>query len=398
MELDYISNIFVTVFLAFIAVVLVWNRKKRILNQNIKEKHEFIYNKNNKKGVEEHTISILTYNILCQKYMKRKDRKDLNLDNRMNKITEEILSLNPDIFCLQEVNSLSYKKYFLKNPNFNEYSFDYGENYGSYFLNLIGYKRKRFEIVKKLNFDLNNSSADGNKGIFNIVVKDKLRKKLVSVYNVHFPWKPEYANEKCFIFGLIAQHIMVNGCSNILLVGDFNSTPNSTVFRMVYFNEFIQELLMYLQNNQCPYSLKFEETIKDYARLSKDYLTAVYSKKEAKIITSIIYDHQKSDEMSKKFQACFKNCYETYMRYCLKSAYFDYSKSTNDDNYLRTHPSFTNYTQYFKETIDYIFYSQSMRLIKILKLPTLEEVKKESYLPSSCFPSDHIKLYAEFLY
>jgi hypothetical protein len=78
--------------------------KKKILNNNNQNKNS---NKKNKpsKSIK---ISILTYNILNQIFMKKINRSDLSIENRMNKIILEILSLKPDIFCLQEADIFIY--------------------------------------------------------------------------------------------------------------------------------------------------------------------------------------------------------------------------------------------------------------------------------------------------
>ena len=46
----------------------------------------------------ESNFTVLSYNILTQKYMKRKEIKSLCIENRIKKIIIEITSLNPDIF------------------------------------------------------------------------------------------------------------------------------------------------------------------------------------------------------------------------------------------------------------------------------------------------------------
>ncbi len=60
--------------------------------------------------------------------------------------------------------------------------------------------------------------------------------------------------------------------------------------------------------------------------------------------------------------------------------------------------NFTNLTDKFVGTIDYIFYSESPThfLKDILKLPLAEEVKGETALPNSEFPSDHLPLVCSF--
>lgn len=59
---------------------------------------------------------------------------------------------------------------------------------------------------------------------------------------------------------------------------------------------------------------------------------------------------------------------------------------------------FTNLTDKFMGTIDYIFYSESPNhfLKEILKLPSPEEVKGQIALPNAEFPSDHLPLVCSF--
>ena len=82
--------------------------------------------------------------------------------------------------------------------------------------------------------------------------------------------------------------------------------------------------------------------------------------------------------------------------------YLLYSNKKNDINnhmnyyYMRYHPNFTNYTSTFKETIDYIFYSNSLRKVKIGSFPSEDEI--HSFLPDEVYPSDHLKLFAQFAY
>ena len=85
-----------------------------------------------------------------------------------------------------------------------------------------------------------------------------------------------------------------------------------------------------------------------------------------------------------------------YNHYKLKSAYQSYTKEGNNE-FLKF-PLFTTKTQFYKKTIDYIFFSNKLKVHKILKLPSEEDVNKEKFLPSAEFPSDHLKLYAEFYF
>jgi mRNA deadenylase 3'-5' endonuclease subunit Ccr4 len=82
--------------------------------------------------------------------MKKLNRPDLNIDDRMQRIKKEILELDPDIFCLQEADIYVYKEYLLQ-KDIEEYNILYRINCGSSFINIIAYKKNkfRFKIFQK---------------------------------------------------------------------------------------------------------------------------------------------------------------------------------------------------------------------------------------------------------
>ena len=79
-----------------------------------------------------------------------------------------------------------------------------------------------------------------------------------------------------------------------------------------------------------------------------------------------------------------------------QSAYQCYSKSRLIKGDIMRHPLFTSRTKFYKRTIDYIFFSKNLQLNKIIRLPKYYNVDKEKFLPSKEYPSDHLKLFAEF--
>ena len=85
-----------------------------------------------------------------------------------------------------------------------------------------------------------------------------------------------------------------------------------------------------------------------------------------------------------------------YNHFKFQSAYQCYSKKKLIKGDIMRHPLFTSRTKFYKRTIDYIFFSRNIQISKILKLPQYFNVDKEKFLPSKEFPSDHLKLFAEF--
>jgi mRNA deadenylase 3'-5' endonuclease subunit Ccr4 len=57
------------------------------------------------------------------------------------------------------------------------------------------------------------------------------------------------------------------------------------------------------------------------------------------------------------------------------------------------HPQYTMFCHGFHNNLDYIFYSpQTMRVKRLLEIPSLHEISQETDLPSKLFPSDHLRM------
>ena len=328
------------------------NYKLKPKNKNNNNNNKNFSSKKKRKKQESIKISILTYNILNQIYMKKINRIDLSIENRMKKIILEILSLKPDIFCLQEADLFIFKEYFLNNIYFNEYSFNYGINCGSSFINVIGFKKEKFTFKSLKNFSLISLGKNaGNRGIINIQLECNLNKKVLSVYNIHLPWK--FENDRIFLLKMIFEHVLENSeIKNVFITGDFNAEPNSNEIKMFYLNKFLEEQK---NSNDC--------NIENFIDI----------------------------KMLRKLEKITKNFH-------FQSAYQSYSKIKQIENEFMRHPKFTSRTKFFKKTIDYIFFSKKFKIKKIYKLPNEKDVDEEKFLPNQKFPSDHLKLFAEFIF
>ena len=342
-------------------------KKNNFIRYSIKNKNNSKTFSNNKKE-KKTRIKVLTYNILNPICMKKDIINELSTDERMKKIKREILNLSPDVFCLQETDLYIYKKYLMQN-DMDKYEILYGINCGSSFINIIGYKKEKYILKSFKNFSLANLGKHaGNRGIMNINLElinkspnsengnKNTTKNIISIYNVHFPWK--YENDRIILLNTLFKHIKENynkeENKKILIMGDFNSEPSSKVIKLFYYKKFL----------------------KDEAK-SNDISNS--KEKKTKIDLNTLH-----------------LCEDIYNKYHFNSAYQYYSKEKLIYGEFKRHPAFTSRTKYFKKTIDYIFFSNNLKVKKILKLPHDYEVDKEKYLPSKDFPSDHLKLYSEF--
>ena len=392
------------------------NKKKVIFNtlKNYFTNDYIIYSK--PKNKKENTFTVLSYNILVQKYLHKtvKDNKFLEKKIRLDNITNEIKEINPEIFCLQEATDDTIKSHIKKNFDKNYYIIHH-DNEGSSLENVIGIKKERFEILSEsriiicddklkeiTNKDNNNEEkqnneddtcieyenkiqVDGNRGIINVCIKDRLVKnKIINIFCVHFPWKPVYEYQKARIMGLIFDLILRKKIPNVIIAGDFNSVPNSIVLRMVYYQAWEEEM-----NNQN------KKNIND---------NFIHTKKESDLIRETLDKMDKRENFEKMINYLMKISKEVWVKYRMKSAYDNYRKEIKDEKYgfLRNHPKYTNYTNKFIDTIDYIFYSKNLIKLKILKIPDVEKEgnnkKEKLFLPNDKYPSDHLKIVANFEY
>lgn len=85
----------------------------------------------------------------------------------------------------------------------------------------------------------------------------------------------------------------------------------------------------------------------------------------------------------------------------IKSAYqyyhLDVGRVASDEtlNREQTMPVFTNYKTPFYGTLDHIFYNTDcFDVVKLLETPQLETIAREKTLPSTQYPSDHVRIEA----
>ena len=362
-------------------------RKRNFISvRNQQEKENFIHYKPKKvinDDISRNKVTLLSYNILNQIFMKKLNRPDLNIDDRMIKIKKEILELDPDIFCLQEADIYVYREYLLQ-KDMEEYNILYGINCGSSFINIIAYKKNKFNLKSFKNFSLLFlGKSAGNRGIMtvdlefinndinnnnNTNVNNNLKEnnnnnnknvinnnKYLTIYNLHFPWK--YENDRILLLNILFKHIKenhdINEHNNIFIVGDFNSEPPSRTVKLFYYNK--------IKND------KRNFYIKKYKNKKKTFDLQTFE------LSQYIFNHF-------KFQ----------------SAYQCYSKDKLIRGDVMRHPLFTSRTKFYKRTIDYIFFSKNIQINKILRLPKYYNVDREKFLPSKEYPSDHLKLFGEF--
>ncbi|EAS05777.2 endonuclease/exonuclease/phosphatase family protein (macronuclear) [Tetrahymena thermophila SB210] len=314
-------------------------------------------NKNNQQLSNQ--ISITSYNILADLYtdpwyFPYCPKQYLNFDYRKWKIVEEIKLINSDIVCLQEADHI--EDFYYQQFQDLGYQIQYAlKPYRAEGI-LVMFKKDKFKMISEhvINFDneipdtFNKANYQRNNNALIIQLKHLISDLNIVIANTHLFWNPQNEEVKLLQTAQILQHLTKNykQDENIILCGDFNSMPTSNVIK-------------YITDKKEPHLSRVEKQFAKYV-LIKDMMAI----------------HNMFSEM---------NLID------LKSSYDDYLKTGK-------HPEFTNYTQNFKGTLDYILFNPNMKqfqLSEVREIP-IDLIKKQKGLPSQDYPSDHLPITAIF--
>jgi CCR4-NOT transcription complex subunit 6 len=336
------------------------------------------------------TITISSYNILSRHYLWESLYNYLPLEftnwkyrfKRLNKNFIDLTKLS-DIMCFQEMEYQIYKDYwkdFLKNENFDSIYFKKSKpEYWKKSANMmdgvsIFYNNKKFDLLnyEQINFanHFKNSSiieqtfdTQTRLNIRNtvaiiLVLKHKFTNEILFISNTHLYWSPKHDDVKLMqtylLTNLIKKSIMryykINSNElnylienkkgpNIIMVGDFNSNPNSMVYKFLS-NGFINK------NDESTFIQNYGPNI-----------------------NGIIKNNLGN------FQSPYKDLYAQGI----------FNKTT--------------YTPKFKDVIDYMWFANCNNNFKFTKvLGDIDQNYLKDYkgFPNNEFPSDHIPILSQF--
>lgn len=321
--------------------------------------HKSETKRNNLKNYSIFTVG--TYNILCNFYSFKCTYAPswvINPELRRENILQNIISYNVDILGVQELEVDSYERFYREHLSLkSNYDSVYFARKGTSVLSdsrsvdgcAIFWKKDKFKLIEKRLVDytdillkdkrfshsqeiLNRNCKRDNIGV--IVVLENSDKFPIIVVNTHLYWHPDYSDVKFIQTLLLIEEIefykLKYRSSPVLLIGDFNSLKNSSVYNLII-----------------------------NSKIEKDNLGMV----------NLVYPNHKE---------------------IIKTQFFD--------SYKNQDLTFTNFTPTFKETIDYIFYTNQLQLAAVLS--PIEEEYTESCvgLPNVHFPSDHLFIGAKFMF
>jgi CCR4-NOT transcription complex subunit 6 len=365
---------------------------------------------------QEASFTILSYNILADCYCTHRhfpycDERWLRWDYRRKLITAELLKLNADIVCLQELEHSSFEHELAPHMRLHGYEGAFAckrngalDGCGCFFrterLRLLSSEDVHFaslcpmplsnvrDNTRRASFWHTLTSLSNVAQLLHFQLRDT--ETTFIVCNCHLYWDPRFPDVKAaqaqiLMWVLSQRRAYTESHTGLpcILVGDFNSLPE-----------------------------KHEGDQFDEITCSEGLVSGVYSLIRDGVLRTSHPHHpvtrrglsqQPSEESSST--ECDGRIWDLtdFTHDCpLSSAYAQVHRQVGADGLeivgQQTFESrFTNYTKTFNGTLDYIFYSSdSLSPVQVLSLLP-ESFVKETALPTQHFPSDHLPIMARFV-
>jgi RNA exonuclease NGL2 len=372
------------------------------------------------------SFTVMSYNVLAQGMINRSWYQScspscLRWNNRKVSLTKEIAQLDADIVCLQEVSN--YDTFWEKTMRQLGYLGKMkirpgGKQDGC----AIFYKDYKFEEIdyETINYDdlctiSPNDIAELRR--FNVAMllalrfKDEINTKSTSeatsetasteenpgiiIGNTHLFWNYRYSYAR-FRQALMFVEKAVNFREKlnlpVILCGDWNLTPDSTIYQVLTQGQISEDHVM-------------------------DNFTYFADEESADLVGSKPNPQDFTDPQKKLHNARVAHVRDLVSGHrqtlpLLHSVYSTYQTLDVEDTKIKVpytgEPTFTNFTESFKGTLDYIFVlgkstpegdaanRKTVTPTKIMHLPYLDTLTSHVALPNDMFASDHVSILCEF--
>ncbi|EFH59393.1 hypothetical protein ARALYDRAFT_898218 [Arabidopsis lyrata subsp. lyrata] len=300
---------------------------------------------------------------------------------RKRLICEELIRLNPDIICMQEVD-----KYFdlFSTTEKAGYAGSYKRRTGD---NIDGcamfWKADRFRVLERENIEFSQFGMRDNVAqlaVLELRKSNKSRKILLG--NIHVLYNPNKGDVKLGqIRSLCSKaHLLSKkwGDIPIVLCGDFNSTPQSPLYNFLASSE-----------------LNVMEHDKRELSGQKNCHPAKVLETGSKSSSTITFSSWTNEEI--RVATGQENSYWAVHPLKLNSSYASVRGSPNTRDSVGE-PLATSYHLKFLGTVDYLWYSDGLVPAGVLDTLPIDVLCKTKGLPCQELGSDHLALVSEFFF
>ncbi|XP_042502965.1 LOW QUALITY PROTEIN: carbon catabolite repressor protein 4 homolog 3-like [Macadamia integrifolia] len=310
----------------------------------------------------------------------------MNWERRKRLICEELLGLAPDIICLQEVDRYHDLVSIMEKEGYNgSYKRRTGDSVDGC---AMLWKVDTFRLLEEESIEFKGFGLRDNVAQLSVfeMCRDESRRVLVG--NIHVLFNPSRGEIKLAQIRLLLSR--ANSLSGkwgnvpIVIAGDFNSTPQSAIYKFLSSSEL--DITLYESRNlsgqrNC-HPAQFagiESQIRSTLTLMDGLLNNFWNNEKVTIATGspnvTVVGHPLK----------------------LKSSYASLKASSRTRGFCGE-PLATSYHSNFLGTVDYLWYTEGLIPTRVLDIPPIYILRKTGGLPYKRLGSDHLALATEFAF
>ncbi|XP_012488446.1 carbon catabolite repressor protein 4 homolog 3 [Gossypium raimondii] len=338
-------------------------------------------------------FTVASYNILGDRNASK--HKDLYLNVPSNYIRwgyrkrvlcEEIMRWNPDIICMQEVD-----KYFdLRNTMEKAgYVGSYKRRTGD---NVDGcatfWKPDKFRLLERESIEFKGFGLRDNVAQLSVFEMCRVESRRLVVGNIHVLYNPSRGEVKLGQIRFLSSRaqLLSNRWGNapVVLGGDFNSTPQSAIYKFLSTSEL--NVKLYNRRELSGQRSCYPSEVLGGNRESRSSIS---------VMDRVLNDCWTDEEV--KAATGTANSRLVMHPLQLNSSYATVKGSTNT-RHSNGEPLATSYHSKFLGTVDYLWYSEGVLPIRVLDTLPIDILTRTGGLPCKKIGSDHLALVSEFAF
>ncbi|PON47874.1 Endonuclease/exonuclease/phosphatase [Parasponia andersonii] len=323
---------------------------------------------------------------------------------RKRVICEELIGWNPDIICLQEVD-----KYFdisdilAKAGYVGSYKRRTGDTADGC---ATFWKADKFRLLEGENIEFKGLGLRDNVAQLSVFEMCKATSRRLLIGNIHVLYNPSRGDVKLGQIRFLSSraHVLSEKWGNapVLLTGDFNSTPQSAIYKFLSSSE-VSCSSVVVNLNIIVYLVQLNIMLYNRRELSgqrRCHPAQVFGvKQEISSPFSLIDGLLKNSWTDEEVKVATGNseCHVVVHPLNLSSSYAAVKGSTGTRE-PNGEPLATSYHSKFLGTVDYMWYSDDLLPTRVLDTVSIDILRRTGGLPCKKVGSDHLALVSEFAF
>ncbi|GLT50415.1 hypothetical protein SLA2020_239020 [Shorea laevis] len=307
-------------------------------------------------------------------------------DYRKRVICEELIGLDPDIICLQEVDRFFDLRNTMQKAGYaGSYKRRSGDNVDGC---AMLWKADKFRLLERESIEFKEFGLRDNVAQLSVFEMCKVESKRLVVGNIHVLYNPSRGDVKLGQIRFLTSRAQILsdkwGNLPVVLMGDFNSTPQSAIYKFLTSSE-LNIKLYDRRELSGQRSCHPAQVLGDKREWSSPFI----------VMDRLLKNGWTDEEV--KVATGSSDCHLVVYPLKLCSSYSTVKGTTNTRDY-NGEPLATSYHSKFFGTVDYIWYSDGLVPTRVLDTLPIDILKRTGGLPCKQVGSDHLALVSEFAF